>query len=72
MPVLDHTGVTMQHHHPLRATALSGMLRYQPFRERIPELLCFHQALYVAADVLPPWPVQFVWKNSPRGLSRRS
>ena len=31
-----------------------------------------NQAMYVLAVVLPPWPVQFVWKNSPRGLSTRS
>ena len=27
------------------------------------------QTTYVEADVFPPWPVQLVWKNSPRGLS---
>ena len=30
------------------------------------------QALYVVELVVPPRPVQFVWKNSPRGLSVRS
>ena len=30
------------------------------------------QTLYVPEAVRPPRPVQFVWKNSPRGLSRRS
>ncbi len=29
-------------------------------------------ALYVVEAILPPLPVQFVWKNSPRGLSTRS
>jgi len=29
-------------------------------------------AVYVLAVMFPPVPVQFVWKNSPRGLSRRS
>jgi hypothetical protein len=28
--------------------------------------------LYALLVVLPPRPVQFVWKNSPRGLSMRS
>jgi len=28
--------------------------------------------VYVDAAVSPPWPVQLVWKNSPRGLSTRS
>jgi hypothetical protein len=29
-------------------------------------------ALYVVDEVLPPLPVQLVWKNSPLGLSTRS
>ena len=29
-------------------------------------------AVYPAAPVLPPWPVQFVWKYSPLGASTRS
>gem|GEM_PF-4519078 len=29
-------------------------------------------AMYVLAVVLPPRPVQLVWKNSPHGLSTRS
>ena len=29
-------------------------------------------AVYVEAAVVPPLPVQLVWKNSPLGLSRRS
>jgi len=31
-----------------------------------------HQAVYVPAVVDPPVPVQFVWKNLPRGWSVRS
>lgn len=30
------------------------------------------QTLYVVLDVVPPRPVQFEWKNSPRGLSTLS
>ena len=30
------------------------------------------QTLYVLLLVVPPRPVQLVWKNSPRGLSTRS
>ena len=31
-----------------------------------------YYTLYVLLLVVPPRPVQFVWKNSPRGLSTRS
>ncbi len=40
-----------------------------------PEIGCGdsrNHALYDVEETLPPWPVQLVWKNVPRGLSVRS
>jgi len=48
----------------LPATGVDRVLRR--FRRGIP------YTTYVLAAVVPPRPVQLVWKNSPRGLSTRS
>ena len=39
---------------------------------QIPPLNWFRYTLYVVDEVVPPLPVQLVWKNSPFGLSTRS
>ena len=52
------------------STNLQRESQEAPFFHRGP--LVINQALYVEAAVEPPLPVQFVWKNSPLGLSTRS
>src|SRR5882724_6746757 len=76
-PLADESPLNLPGFHPLildagiRNRAVDSFAGHRCFRFVALTMHTRH-ALYDPDAILPPLPVQFVWKNCPRGLSMRS